>query len=158
MKIRVNPFDKASVNEALKQIRRYKRDFEKKEREFIRRVAELGVSVAQTGFSQAVYDGDKDVTVALIKTDSGYSIVASGETVGFIEFGTGIRNREWNNVGMSYTPPRHGTYGKGRGANPKGWYYAPGHHTYGHVPAEAMRNARDEMVVKVIQIAREVFG
>lgn len=158
MKITINPFDKESINTALKQIKQYKRDFQRKEQDFLRRVAELGVNVAQTGFAQAVYDGDKDVSVTLVKTSNGYSIVASGETVGFIEFGTGIRNREWDSTGMDYTPPTHGTYGKGRGANPKGWYYAPGHHTYGHVPAEAMKNARDEMVARVIQIAREVFG
>lgn len=158
MKITINPFDKESINTALKQIKQYKRDFQRKEQDFLRRVAELGVNIAQTGFAQAVYDGDKDVSVALVKTSNGYSIVASGETVGFIEFGTGIRNREWDSTGMDYTPPPHGTYGKGRGANPKGWYYAPGHHTYGHVPAEAMKNARDEMVARVIQIAREVFG
>ena len=88
-------------------------------------------------------------------------IIAEGETVGFIEFGTGIRNPEWDNSGMDYTPPKHGTYGKKRGARPHGWYFKPGEgavqHTYGNPPAEAMRTARDVMIERIARIAREVF-
>lgn len=158
MKITIDPFDKKSIGTALKQIQQYKRDFAKKEQLFLQKVAEIGVSVAQTGFALADYDGVNDVSVGLVKTPTGYSVVASGETVGFIEFGTGVTYPEWDNSGMEYTPPKHGTYGKGLGANPKGWYYAPGQHTYGNMPAEAMRTARDEMVSRVMMIAREVFG
>lgn len=157
MKIVIDPFDKASVAAALSQIKKYQREFREKEREFTRRLAEIGVSVAQTGYAVADYDGTRDVRVSLVKTGKGYSVVASGKTVGFIEFGTGVKYPEWDSSGMQYTPPKHGTYGKGLGKNPKGWYYAPGHHTYGNHPAEAMRTARDEMVERVIQIAREVW-
>ena len=62
---------------------------------------------------------------------------------------------------MDYTPPKHETYGKGHGKRPKGWYFSPGtgavQHTMGNPPAEAMRTARDVMIEKVTQIAREVW-
>ena len=63
---------------------------------------------------------------------------------------------------MDYTPPAHGTYGKGQGKNPWGWWFKVGEgatakHTFGNAPANAMRTARDEMVERVIQIAREVW-
>ena len=161
MKIRVNPFDKASINAAIKQVREYKKDFLAKEKLFVKRLGEIGVSVATTGFAVADYDGNNDVTVRLEWNGNRAVVIADGETVGFIEFGTGIRNPEWDNTGMDYTPPRHGTYGKKHGARPHGWYFKPGEgavqHTFGNYPAEAMRTARDVMLEKITQIAREVW-
>lgn len=163
MKITVNPFDKKSVDDAIKLVNQYKKDFAAKETEFLRRLAEIGVRVAQSGYSMADYDGINDVSVSMVRTSDGYAVVASGQTVGFIEFGTGVRHPEWDNTGMDYTPPKHGTYGKGQGKNPHGWWFRQNDggratHTYGNMPAEAMRTARDEMVENVIRIAREVWS
>lgn len=161
MKIKINPFDKSSIDSAIKQLQEYKKDFLAKEKIFVKRLAEIGVSVASTGFALADYDGINDVTVRLEWNGNKATVIAEGETVGFIEFGTGIRNPEWNNSGMEYTPPKHGTYGKGHGAWPKGWYFKPSEgvvqHTFGNHPAEAMRTARDVMIEKIIQVAREVW-
>ena len=161
MKIRVDPFNKASINAAIKQVEEYKKDFLAKEKIFVKRLAEIGVSVATTGFAVADYDGNNDVTVRLEWNGNRAVVIAEGETVGFIEFGTGVRNPEWDNSGMDYTPPKHGTYGKKHGARPSGWYFKPGEgavqHTFGNYPAEAMRTARDVMIEKIIQIAREVW-
>lgn len=162
MKIVIDPLDSKSISEAIKQVKQYKRDFEAKEKEFIRRLAELGVSVASTGFAMADYDGVNDVQVTMTQSGGSAVVTAFGETVGFIEFGTGVKYPEWDASGMEYTPPKHGTYGKGRGKNPHGWYFkqsdgASARHTYGNPPAEAMRTARDVMVERVIQIAREVW-
>lgn len=167
MKIVVNPFDTKSINNAIRQVKAYQKDFKKKEREFVRRLAEIGVRVAQTGYDLADYDGDKgSIEVRLIQRGNKVSVVAKGETVGFIEFGTGIRNPEWvdsgNVSGSAYTPPAHGTYGAGHGAQTYGWWFNPADggkaiHTYGNKPAEAMLTARDEIVDKVTQIAREVW-
>ena len=162
MKIVVNPYDSKSINEAIQLIDKYKRDFEAKEKEFVRRLAEIGVRVARSGFAIADYDGANDVVVSMDQTTNGYAVVASGETVGFIEFGTGVRHPEWDNTGMDYTPPKHGTYGKGQGKNPHGWWFKPNEggrarHTYGNPPAEAMLTARNEIIDRAIQIAREVW-
>ena len=161
MKIRVNPFDKASIDSAVKQLAEYKKDFLAKEKLFVKRLGEIGVSVASTGFAVADYDGNNDVSVRLKWSGTRAIVIAEGEAVGFIEFGTGIKHPEWNNSGMKYTPPKHGTYGKKHGAWPKGWYFTPGagavQHTFGNPPAEAMRTARDVMIEKVVRIAREVW-
>lgn len=162
MKIVIDPFDRKSIDNAIKEVKRYKQEFEAKEKEFIRRLAELGVSVASTGFAMADYDGVNDVQVTMEQGGGSAVITAFGEAVGFIEFGTGVKYPEWDASGMEYTPPKHGTYGKGRGKNPHGWYFkqsdgATARHTYGNPPAEAMRTARDVMVERVIQIAREVW-
>lgn len=162
MKIVINPFDKKSIASAEKMVRQYLKDFEAKEAEFVRRLAEIGVSVASAGFSTADYDGVNDVVVSLEKTANGYAVVASGKTVGFIEFGTGVRYPEWDGTDTGYTPPPHGSYGKGQGKNPWGWWFkgsdgAAAQHTYGNPPAEAMLTARNQMIEQVTAIAREVW-
>lgn len=163
MKIKIDPFDKQSIAEAIKQVKQYKKDFLAKEQLFVKRLAEIGVSVASTGFSLADYDGVNDVQVTMTRSGSSATVIAYGETVGFIEFGTGVKFPEWDNSGMEYTPPKHGTYGKGHGARPHGWYFKPNgsegaaQHTYGNQPAEAMKTARDVMIEKVTQVAREVW-
>jgi hypothetical protein len=169
MIITIDPFDKQSITKAIKQLEQYKKDFLAKEELFVKRLAEIGLSVASTGFALADYDGINDVQVTMTQDGAKAVILAQGETVGFIEFGTGVRYPEWDNSGMEYTPPKHGTYGKGQGARPHGWYFSPhvaGHesnvkvaaqHTYGNPPAEAMREARDTMIEKVRQVAREVW-
>ena len=162
MKIIVNPLDIKSINKAIKQLEVYRQEFEQKEQEFVRRLAEVGVSVATTGFQIADYDGENDVVVTMNQSGTQATVIASGATVGFIEFGTGVRYPEWDSTGMDYTPPKHGTYGKGKGANPKGWWFkqsdgASARHTYGNPPAEAMLAARDVMAERITRIAREVF-
>lgn len=165
MRLKINPFDPASIAAAVKAVEEYERDFRQKVEEFTRRLAEIGVRVATDGFATADVEGVNDVTVELMQTGNRASVIANGSVVGFIEFGTGIRNPEWvdngNVSGAAYTPPKHGTYGKGKGANPKGWYFTglsgASQHTYGHGPAYAMLTARDEMVDRITQIAREVW-
>ena len=161
MKIVVNPFDIKSINNALKQIEVYQREFELKEQEFVKRLAEIGLSVARTGYQVADYDGEKDVVVSMNQAGTQATIVASGQTVGFVEFGTGLKYPEWSGNNVDFTPPPHGSYGKGKGKNPHGWWFTAGagasQHTYGNMPAEAMLTARDRMIEQVTRIAREVF-
>ena len=162
MKIVINPFDKKSIENAERIVRQYKKDFEVKEAEFIRRLAEIGVSVASAGFATADYDGINDVVVSMEKTAMGYNVVASGKTVGFIEFGSGVRYPEWDGGDVEYTPPPHGSYGKGQGKNPHGWWFkqsdgAVARHTYGNPASESMLTARNQMIERVTTIAREVW-
>lgn len=162
MKIVINPFDKKSIAEAQKLLKQYKKDFLKKEQEFARRLAEIGVQVAGDIYSVSDIDGGHEFSVYLQKNSNGYSVIAEGRTIGFLEFGTGIRNPEWHGEGLEYTPPPHGSYGKGHGKQPYGWWfksqeYGVAMHTYGNPPAEGMLTARNQMVEQVTRIAREVW-
>lgn len=161
MRIVIDPFDIKSINRAIKQLKEYQAEFERKEQEFVRRLAEIGVSVARAGYQIADYDGEKDVVVSMNQEGTRATVVAMGSTVGFIEFGTGVRYPEWSGDDTEYTPPVHGSYGKGKGKNPHGWWFTTGagasQHTYGNMPAEAMLTARDRIIDKVISIAREVW-
>ena len=113
MKIIIDPFDKASITKAIQLLKQYEKDFLVKEREFVRRLTEIGVSVAELGFSMADYDGTKDVLIAETQNGTRAAVIAYGTTVGFIEFGTGVKFKEYDSSSTEFTPPAHGTYGKG---------------------------------------------
>lgn len=157
--IKVNPYDKESIDRATKELEAYKKLVNTKGREFVRRLAEAGCNVASVRFSLADYDGENDVKVRVTGHGNTLKVVATGQAVCFIEFGSGVAR------GSGYPEDRKpegivglGEYGKGRGATGQPWYYAHGKKSDGNPPAMAMLGARDAMVEKVTQIAREVFG
>lgn len=159
MKVKINPYDKNSIDNALKQVQAYRNALDQKKELLVNRLAEIGLQVASVGFSLADYDGVNDVSVTVNQSGTGVNIMASGQTVCFIEFGSGVR------YGYGYPAEDKpsgiagiGEYGKGRGANEKGWWYGYKQHTYGNPPAMAMLTARDTMIEQITQIAREVFG
>ena len=88
MKISIDPWDKNSITAAVKKLEEYEKDFKRKETEFVRRLKELGVSVATAGFSIADYDGVNDVLITETQQGGRALVIAYGEAVGFIEFGT----------------------------------------------------------------------
>lgn len=94
-----------------------------KVREFMEELAQIGVRVATIRFAEAEYDGDNDVKVHSPEwvDDNTLQIVAEGQSILFIEFGTGIYNPvqhpRANDLGMI-----RGGYGKGNGMR-RGWVY-----------------------------------
>jgi len=80
--IHVNPLNPLSIMYAELQYRMLKREFDRKVDVFIARVAELGRSTADEAYGGAV-------TVTAEPIENGYAIIASGEAVGFLEFGAG---------------------------------------------------------------------
>ena len=104
MRIVIDPFDVKSVDAAISQIKQYEKDFAAKETEFVRRLKELGVSVARTGYATADYDGVNDVLITETQRGGNAMIIAYGQAVGFIEFGTGVRFRDTTRQQASSLP------------------------------------------------------
>lgn len=173
MQITINPYDKKSIDEAIKKVKAYKDQIAAKEAEMVRRLAMLGWSVATVRFDIAEYAGTNDVKCRFDSSGSTATIYAEGEAVGFIEFGTGVRHAAYPQD-KDYIPPAHGTYGKGLGANPGWWdYYGdPGNkghvittksgktkvRTSGNEPAMAMYEAINQMAEQIAEIAKEVWS
>lgn len=154
----IDPLDQKSISAAIKEVKRYKAWVLAKEAELRQRLAMLGASVASIQFSRAIYSGSNDVTVRVDNTGSVAVIYAEGESVAFIEFGSGAKYGYGHpNAGELGVGP--GTYpdGKGHWDDPNGWYYAHGQHTFGNPPAMAMVKAVQEMAEQLTTIAREVF-
>ena len=175
MSVRIthNAFDVA------KQIKAYTNQLTSKYNKALERIAVIGGGTARVKFTNALYAGRNDVEVEVKRiADNHYQVIASGETVLFIEFGTGINNPELvEPSGLTYA---HGTYGKGKGAWQGGWAYygVQGNagqplsthavekdadmgeglfHTKGNPPARAMYDASMDMSAEIERIFREEF-
>lgn len=166
--IRLSP---SSCDRALKQLRTYKTWSSRKADELCKRLAEYGRTKVEVYFDEALYDGTKDVKLDVTKTDNGYSLVASGKTVAFLEFGAGVHypndHPKAGELGIE-----HGTYGKGKGANDY-WFYtgqpgnaggelALGHKnttiTHGNPANMPMFHTAQDMREEILRIAQEVFA
>lgn len=147
-----------SINKAIKELRRLDAEWDRKIDEVVRRLAEIGATKASIGFSRAIYTGDNDVSISVEPIENGYSIIASGETVLFIEFGSGVTYGYGHPEPMGYGP---GTYpGKGNWNNPNGWYLPRSKgwaHTYGNPPSATMYHTGKALQQEVLRVAQEVF-
>lgn len=86
------------INQAIREFNEYKKEYTSRTKslrgkmdEVCRRLAELGAIEARKLFYKAASaeTGNGNVSVSVEKTPNGYKIVAKGEDVYFIEFGTG---------------------------------------------------------------------
>lgn len=158
-----------SINKLIRDIDEYTEDLEAKREEIARRLAEMWANTASADYATAQYDGPRDVSVEVVPTEGGYTIQVSGESVLFIEFGTGI----------TYSGTQHpmaGEYGMGPGTwepkhyqkkgvanweNPAGWYLPKekgGGKTYGNPPSMTVYKTGIEVRNAIERIAREVFS
>ena len=160
-----------SINNAIKELDRYKKELLAKEKQILEKLSMIGVREASVRFTTAMYDGVNDVQVSLDKTSNGYAIIASGQAVAFIEFGSGV----YHNTSEPYPNPRPegivgiGEYGQGKGKR-RAWFYKGEAGTNGELQkngvvktrgnpaAMPMWYATEEMKKSILQIAKEVFG
>lgn len=157
----VVPLSESGIQKIQDELMVYRKWQEEKARELAERLAALGATVASIRFSRAVYTGKKDVEVTVEALPNGYKVKADGESVLFIEFGSGVTygygHPEAGEFGMG-----PGTYpdGKGHWDDPKGWYLpksAGGGHTFGNPPAMPMYEARKAIEQELPRIVKEVF-
>jgi hypothetical protein len=161
MKIVVDPFDQKSIDNAVKELERYKSWVQEKEEILRQRLAQLGATVASIEFSRAIYNGTNDVSVRVEDNGRKATIFAEGSAVLFIEFGSGAKygsgHPEAGKFGYGPGTYSDGPNGKGHWSDPNGWYFSHGQHSFGNPPAMAMVHARDAIVEQLTAIAREVF-
>jgi len=167
LKIRL---DRASIDEAAKKLETAAADLDRKTREICERLATIGAVRASLDYARVPLDGPKDVTVTVEPFGNGYKVIASGETVLFLEFGSGAL--------YGYGHPEPGEYGPGtwpdphyrrdpaNGAiiyhwnDPQGWCIPKekgGGHTYGNPPAMGMYNASRDIRDNIKRIVEEVL-
>ena len=81
---------KESCKDALKELKKYQKEFNPKLDEICKRLADIGVQEAISVVNQIRFqDGNFVERIESVKIENGYKIVMSGEDVYFIEFGTG---------------------------------------------------------------------
>lgn len=165
----IDIFDVSSIDAAVKYMKRIG-NMKELEKRIASRLAEEGCGEARVRFASARYTGTNDVQVRWENRGRTAVIIAEGEEVLFIEYGTGVGNAPFHPEASEYGMIR-GTYGKGRGANPP-WRYIgePGNvgttrwwtndkgslvETRGYGANMAMYNTRKNLARKMKQIARE---
>lgn len=155
------PLSVSGITQLQGAVKKYRLWQEQKATELLDRLALLGASTASVRFARAIYTGLKDVSVTVEPITNGYVIKAEGESVLFLEFGSGIRYGSGHPENAEYGMGP-GTYpdGKGHWDDPKGWWIpksAGGGHTYGNPPAMAMYEARKAIEQELVRVVKEVF-
>lgn len=152
-------FDASSIASAYKKLQEEEQQFKKKCDEFTRRVAEEGARVARVAYGGA----GQSVAVTVEPKNKGYTIIASGEAVCFIEFGAGtltttthdfMYNMPFNVAPGSWSDSAEGAH------TYSAWIEAgqPDAYRYDSVPRPGMLEAYKAITARVRQIAKEVFA
>lgn len=158
---------RSSINNAINELKAYKRELVNKNDIFVRRLAEIGLNVVNMKVRQALGDSDDATSKAyvdslgkLVKAE----IHLTGKDSLFLEFGAGIY---YNTPGQH---PLEDEFGYGVGTYPGQthafddyWFYTDeqgntGQISYGTQATMPMYSASIEMYQEVTRIAREVFG
>lgn len=162
MKRVVVPLSTAGIDRLERELDAYLVWQEGKAKELAGRLGMLGASVASVRFARTAYIGLRDASVTVEETATGCTVKADGESVLFLEFGSGIRygGGHPENAAFGMGP---GTYpeGKGHWDDPRGWWLpksAGGGHSYGNPPAMAMYEARKTILRELPRVVKEVFA
>lgn len=176
-KIKIN-LSTSSIQSAIKEIKQYQFDLNKKCELFVKRLAECGIQVAQsrTGsfgkyitFSSKAEGNANGCKAIMIATNTGI-IHSEWRTIDGVksadvspllmcEFGSGLQAQNPMNIPGVGT----GTFpGQTHAEDPNGWWYmdldGKWHHSKGITPKMPMYYAAMKMQENVIKIAKETFG
>ena len=154
--------DTKSLNHVINTVDKKLERYTKKVNNLTRKLAEMGATKVSLGYARALYDGYNDIDVSVEESENGFDIIASGEKVLFVEFGTGIT--------MGYGHPQAGEFGYGPGTynpqsgnwkNPNGWYFkdtdGQKYHTYGNPPSMTMYETAKQLKEAVLETAKVVL-
>ena len=164
------------VDKLIKHIESYSKQLDSKLKRFVEELGKIGYNEAVTLYTNAEYAGTNDVVVDLPywKDDKTLVLSATGSSITFIEFGTGI----WKYGGDTHPLAdelgfKRGEFGYGLGKLRSWRYYGePGNlgvpitegkhagmiKTEGNPPAKAMYFAGKTMQEEILTIAKEVFN
>lgn len=167
MKITIK-LDKRSINSAIRKLENYQETLENKKKLFLEELARVGIDVANVEYANANTKHQPDVPIVennpIWVSDNELVVRASGQSILFIEFGSGIH---YNGAVGSSPHPKGvefgytiGSYGKGNGAKDY-WHYKNSlgnwRTTHGTKSTPAMYDASKEMRKQITKIAKKVF-
>ncbi len=99
--IEIDILSEDSIDKAIKDVKKYKENLEKKCNEFCKKFAERILDEAEKGFTGAIVDdlteksgGAKlaDVQMTISESDGVFTITANGEDAVWVEFGAGVHH------------------------------------------------------------------
>lgn len=169
----------SSIQNAIKEVKQYQSDLNRKCEELCRRLTAEGIQIAQahigsSGFGRYIrlsseitpqqagcravfYMEDSQKIVSQWQTLEGVKSATVSPSL-MLEFGAGLKAENKSNTPGVGT----GTFPGGTHGNEPGWHYmdlnGEWHYSSGTAPKMPMYYAGKELRNKVIKIAREVFG
>ena len=149
---------------ALKELEAYQKNIVPKLDEVCRRLAEIGADEARRRFNRGDHGNNQVFVFPPIKISNGYKIVAAGEDVYFIEFGTGF------NAGTAYgdkgvppsvsVPVHPGSWSEehAKAFSEHGYWYYAGEKLQGTEAEMPMYHAEKAIRENEKRVFEEVFG
>lgn len=143
-------------------IAEYERKFARCFGDYLNQLAQLGEMTASDGFANNGYVGESNVSVNTERQNAGFTIRAAGESVSFIEFGTGVATHVSRPTVQAPYPIAVGSWSDAH----EGEFFRTGHQFWhykgerleGTPPAAGMQNACIAMEQQSPIIARRAFG
>jgi hypothetical protein len=121
------------------------------------RMAKEAERAIDEAYENTPMDGEKDFTVASVPAGVGeYEVVATGESVSFLEWGAGVYYNP-NPVDRPSGVSGIGEYGFGQGKNEQ-WKMPDGEVTHGNPAAIGFVRAREAIETNIVTIVKESFG
>lgn len=137
--------------------------FKSKVDTFMKRLAEMAAATAEMHYASGFLDENDDVEVTITPLSNGYLITASGESVCFLEFGTGVAAGNGYDTSV-FNPPVDispaswsKTEGTGEFAKYGSWHHHGRKYTM-TVPRMGMYHAVKNVKENIERVAREVFN
>ena len=172
MKKLVVKLDAAGLNRLVKKLEAYEKRQTEKAAILLQRLADEGYEIVRAGFENAIYDGSAKTEVRIDTTGENVkAVVAAGNAVLFIEFGTGITYPDIHPEAAENGMIR-GEYGQKKGRNQKWAFYGePGSNgivvretskgkvvlTQGNPANMPVYNAIKRLQERLPELAKEVF-
>ena len=166
MKIRVDLGKRGSINEAIKQLKEYRKELLDKLERLVHELANDGVVVAKSWLSATQGDSQRAGVGLEVDREGNITMAVihlSGEDALFVEFGAGFyynaqdtpHAKEFGYGVGTYNPSSENAW------NPDGWYYWTGTqrvHSYGtegtYPLYHAAENIRNSYIIKALDIFR----
>lgn len=145
----IDVFDIKSIESAIKELNSYSKRTKEIGKEVVKELADVGAKTAGDKFAGF------DVEVSTKTNNKGAKVVASGDQVAFLEFGTGTMfgyghpRPEAGGRDMSIGSWSLSKQGKGHYNDPNGWWYKDGEnsiHTFGNAPVQGMYDAEQSIL------------
>lgn len=154
--IEIDPFDTQSINKAIQELRAHQEWRKQKIAEYIRKLCELGAEAARRTYGSLV-----EVSV----TPDGKGIIAEGDQVVFLEFGTGTKTQDHELsaplsieiVPGSWSEGPEGKHTWSEWLRSQDWAGAMKGYPYDTQPRPGLYEAYKAIVANQDRIAQEVF-
>lgn len=157
--IEFDPFDSDSIDRAVIALRKYEKERERLIALYVQKLAQCGEVAAQRTYGSLV-------SVKSHKTADGtWEILANGDQVVFLEFGTGVYTHKHeiagNNLGITIEPGSWSESPEGKHTWSQwlnSWTWNHKDYPYNTHPRPGMYEAYKAIVANQDRIAKEVFG